>query len=313
MGPSCNGLVRQAVERVKFEERLGTPQVWQLQGQIEVTVKKGAVPADTHSASAHHDIGSLGVEIFHEHVTVRLQLTLFLQEIYVAFDGHIGHRVKVGERNSEIFHEPLFVRLLQLLLGRGQEWPGRVVDEDQLQVRAWHSIPHVIELAQGRNGPLEHFCSPLLLDIIRGVAGKRGHHCYLVLCKELRQVLLPRLHHDRQVASILHFQPHLCCGLHQRPKFFMHLRRSTSDVQQLNARAHLQNLQQSISHSGAHALCRLWGALHMAVGAGLVASQSNVEANCPHWPPVGGQRPLLLQGGLKTGEAKLLNGPLACP
>ena len=49
--------------------------------------------------------------------------------------------------------------------------------------------------------------TPLLIDIVRAVAGKRSHHGYAMGSQKVAQILLTGFRQDREIASINQLDP----------------------------------------------------------------------------------------------------------
>lgn len=100
---------------------------------------------------------------------------------------------------------------------------------------------------------------------------------YLVIRQELCQVLLAWLHKHSQVAAVDDFYVQLGCCLDQVFELRVQLWCPTGDIKSFNRWRCLQELDTPLCCSAIHHLSTLWRRLDVAVCAGLVAVQPDIE------------------------------------
>jgi hypothetical protein len=106
---------------------------WKTQGQVEVTVKEGTVPAYAELATAHQSINRLEVKRFSKELKVILLFVLPDELCSESSQRHIRDGKEMGKSYTETLTQFPSVLLLKGRLGWRQKRPAGIVDEVQEQ------------------------------------------------------------------------------------------------------------------------------------------------------------------------------------
>lgn len=203
----------------------------QIQHLIEIAVIEPSLPIDADEGSTHNLFDVLGPKGILQGLEIRVELPGGTQGAAKTLNRHVRERVKIVEDDAITLAQFPFVVVLQLLLRGRQKRTGRVVNQIQYQIRAFSSIPQIVELAQGANARVEDPLAPLPIDILFEITGKGGDDLHSLGGEKFGQSILGRLVEDRKVATV--DDPQLAAtGLgDQATEIAIDLRRATGKVE----------------------------------------------------------------------------------
>jgi hypothetical protein len=167
-------------------------------GQVEVAVIEGAIPANADLVAAHQAFHSLGIERFSEELEIVLFLTLSIELPPKSSQGHIGDREEVGKRNVKTLTQLAAVILFKGRLGRRKKRSSRIIDKIQGQLRM-RSIAQSIQSLDGSDASFIDSLPPLSTYVLFQVTRQGCYELNLMVPEELGQLLHPRFQENRQV------------------------------------------------------------------------------------------------------------------
>ena len=206
------------------------------------------------------------------------------------------------ELDPEAAAELVLVARLELGLGRRQERADRVVDEVQHERRVRPPVAERVQAPERVDALFEDAGPALLLDVLRGVAGKAGDHLDLVRREELRQLLHPRLEEHGQVAAVDHVPAERPRLAHQLLEVRVQLWRATCEVDDRHVGARGEELEHTAGHGLAHDLGPRRACLHVAVVAGLVAALADVHLERRDLAAAQRRQPMMREGSVEVGR-----------
>ena len=128
--------------------------------------------------------------------------------------------------------------------------------------------------------PLDAVCidtlTPLAIHVLLLVTRQRSHHHDLVVSKKFWQVLITRLHQNGWIAAIHDGNTQCPRGRHQRLKVWVHLRRATSHIQDLNIPLGKES-QNQLHGIKTHQLCSSWPGIDMTMRTAEVAQVAKID------------------------------------
>ena len=171
------------------------------------------------------------------------------------------------------------VILLECRLGRRQRRALRVVDQAEPKARRFVAVAQGIERLQCHDAALEHAVTALPVNVAGRVARQRRDDFHALIRQKLRQVLLPRLGKNGQVAAVDHRHAQRPRRVHQTPEVHIEFWRAAGQVQRFQAPL-AQHLQDQIHRRTVHRLSTGRPRVDMAVQAALVAAVAQVDLKC---------------------------------
>ena len=171
------------------------------------------------------------------------------------------------------------VILLECRLGRRQRRALRVVDQAEPKARRFVAVAQGIERRQCHDAALEHAVTALPVNVAGRVARQRRDDFHALIRQKLRQVLLPRLGKNGQVAAVDHRHAQRPRRVHQTPEVHIEFWRAAGQVQRFQAPL-AQHLQDQIHRRTVHRLSTGRPRVDMAVQAALVAAVAQVDLKC---------------------------------
>jgi hypothetical protein len=204
-----------------------------------------------------------------------------LEERFKTSDGHVGKAKEMVKDDTKLLLEDFPIVSLQTILGWWEMGPHWVIDQLELQPRIRRPIAQVVKELQCTNTLMEGPFTPLLVYIYFRVAGEGADQLDLISLEETRQIVLPRLKDDREIASIHDMAAKLDTALHEIIEMRVELGRSPRDIHRGNI-GPFQETQYRIHRLQGHHFLPRWPRLHMAVQACLVAVLAHVDLQDIH-------------------------------
>lgn len=168
---------------------------------VEVAVEDLAQPADTQGIAAHQTFDGGRVEGFAQEIHVGVELAVIFQPAFEAGDGHVGDAVELVEINVEVRLQLAFVIGFQLGLLRRQEGTVGIVNQIQSQP-ARSAIAEGIEFLEAQDAGVENALTPLLVDVLRTIAGHGGDDGHPVEGQKVRHVFVAGFVENSEVAAV---------------------------------------------------------------------------------------------------------------
>ncbi|KAL7555201.1 hypothetical protein ACHAWF_018862 [Thalassiosira exigua] len=200
---------------------------------------------------------------------------------------YMGRHMQKGivELYAKVLHELPLVIDLQRRLGGRQKRARRVVHQIQHELGTLGgAVAGLVQFQQRSDRALEDTPPALGVDVVLSVARQGGHHIHLVFPEEVHEVRLIGLQQYREVAPIDDGQlpPVLLRPLPRQPdeeaELAVQFRRPPRQVQRVDVGGIPQQLQAPRGDVRGHGLVLAQRRrLHVAVVAGLIAVQADVE------------------------------------
>jgi len=138
------------------------------------------------------------------------------------------------------------------------------------------AIPQCIELSQSIEAALVDAITPLPIDIVLAVAGKRRDHGHAMAGKKCGEVLMPWFIEDGEIAAVDHRDSGVAGTGHQSPEAGVKLGGPSGEIEALQSLA-MQDAWDQIDQLLRHHFRARGARIHVAMGTALIAAVAEVH------------------------------------